>query len=116
MQTPWHRAKARKSQRQEKRLGQLPNSRTQPNSGRGRFLKRDARIFGNFLTEARTTDAQSYRIEKKEFQDLTKQAARQPPGCLPLMALEIDGLRLWVIREVDGEEILARLALAEIEE
>lgn len=113
METPWHRARHRKSQQQERRLGKLPNSRTQPNSGRGKFLKRDARIFGNFFVEARHTEADSYTIKKKEFHDLTKQAHRQPPGCLPMMEIEMGNLRLWVIRGVDGEQLLERLQLLE---
>lgn len=68
-------------------------------------MKRDARVFGHFLVEARTTDAKSYRISKDEFLDIQKQAIRQPPGCLPAMSLDIDGLRLFVIREDDAEEM-----------
>lgn len=113
MESPWQRARNRKSQKQEERLGKKPNSRKQPNSGRGRFLKRDARIYGHFLTEARTTDKGSYTIQKKEFQDLTAQATRQPPGCLPLMAVEISGLRLVVVREKDFDDVQERLMLLE---
>lgn len=113
MDKPWKRAKHRQSQLQERRLGKKPNSRQQPNSGRGRFRKRDAITYGHFLTEARTTNADSYTIKKKEFQDLTGQAIRQPPGCLPLMAVEISGLRLVVVRETDFDDLNERLMLLE---
>ena len=114
MEPPWKRAnRHRKSQKQEQELGRLPESRQQPNSGRGRFAKRDARVRRNFLVEARTTDSQSYTISKKEFKDIERQAIRTPPGCLPAMQVTIDGLRLWVMRDQDFQDREDRLMLLE---
>jgi len=109
VETPWHRARHHKSEAQEKRLGNKPNSKRQPNSGRGRFAKRDGRLFGHYLVEARQTDAKSYTIKEDEFRDIEKQARLAPPGCRPAMALEIGKLRLIVTLESDWDDDQARL-------
>lgn len=109
MQTPWQRARHRSSQKQEQRNGEFQGSSRQPNSGRGRFGKRDNRMFDEFLVETRHTDAGSYTIQKKEFQDVEKQAIRNPPGCLPAMQPDIDGLQLWVMRLNDFDEMFREL-------
>lgn len=109
--TPWDEARShQKSQRQERRIADLPDGKKQVNSGRQWHSKRDVRL-GGFLVEARTTDAQSYRVEKKEFETITRQAVGTPPGCLPAMFIEIDGLRLVVTREQDFEFLRVRAGL-----
>jgi hypothetical protein len=109
MDTPWQRARHRKSEKQERRNAEFQGSSRQPNSGRGRFRKRDNRMFDEFLVETRHTDAGSYTIQKQEFQDITKQAIKSSPGCLPAMQPDIDGLQLWVRRLSDFDEMFAEL-------
>jgi hypothetical protein len=94
-ETPWARAKKTKSQRQEERLAKMEGGRPQVNSGRLWRWKRDA-ILHNFLIEARTTDKESYRIEKKEFQQMRKDAMQTPPGLLPAMQIDMGDVHLMV--------------------
>jgi len=62
-----------------------------------------------FLVEGRITDSGSYRVERKEFLELRKQAYQSPPGLLPMMRLDIAGLRLVVIEEKDMDEMQTRM-------
>lgn len=95
-ETPWARAKKTKSQRQEERFGDMQGGRKQVNSGRFWRSKRDA-VLHNFLVEARTTDAGSYRVEKKEFYSIKKEGLQTPPGLLPAMQLDLGELHLFVL-------------------
>ena len=94
-ETPWARAKKTKSQKQEERLGKMEGGQPQVNSGRFWRWKRDAKLH-NFLIEARTTDAESYTIKKREFLDMRKEALQTPPGLLPAMQVDIQELHLIV--------------------
>ena len=118
METPWQRAKGKtKSQRQEDRLGRMDGGKKQTNSGRFWRWKRDA-ILHNFLIEARTTDAGSYRISRSEFLDIRYNARQTPPGLLPAMQVDLGDLHLMVteltafqdaqMRILELEELLAR--------
>lgn len=100
METPWDRARKTKSQAQEERLGQLPGGKKGNNSGRIWRWKRDGTI-RDFLIEARTTDANSYRVEYKEFKDIEREAMQTPPGLRPGMQVDIRDLKLMVVRESD---------------
>jgi hypothetical protein len=82
------------------------------NSGRFWQWKRDGRI-GNFLIEARTTEAKSYRIEESEFHDLRKQALMEPGGLLPAMQVTINDLDLMVIELAVFSDMNARLLYLE---
>lgn len=62
-----------------------------------------------FLVEGRITDSGSYRVERKEFLELRKQAYQSPPGLLPMFRLDIAGLRLVVIEEKDMDEMQTRM-------
>lgn len=108
METPWTRAKATRSELQEKRLGSKQGGSRQVNSGRFWRFKRDAKNY-NFLVEARTTENASYRIEKSEWLDIRKQGFQTPPGLLPAMNLEIQDLRLMVIEEDQFDAIIVEL-------
>lgn len=111
--TPWEQATANKrSQRQEKKLGKLPDATKQINSGRTWFSKRDVRL-GGFLVEARTTMARTYSIDRREFEQLTRQAFGSPPGQLPALQVDFEGestLSLFVMRLEDHLEREARIA------
>lgn len=95
IETPWQRAKKTKSQKQEERLGKMPGGKKQINSGRFWRSKRDARLH-NFLIEARTTEAGSYRVERAEFLSIRKEALQTPPGLLPGMQIDLGDLHLIV--------------------
>ena len=73
----------------------MPGGRQQVNSGRHWRWKRDA-ILHNFLIEARTTDAGSYRVERAEFLGIRRQARHTPPGLLPAMQIDLGDLHLMV--------------------
>lgn len=81
MKTPWQQINdQRKAARQERGLAKLEGGSKQVNSGRSWFSKRDVRLNG-FLIEARTTEKGSYRLDKDEFDQVTKDAlATHPTG------------------------------------
>lgn len=99
LQTPWSRARKRRSKAQEERLSALPGGQTGVNSGRLWRWRRDGRI-RNFLVECRTNEkptVRSYRIEYDEFQEIRQDAAKTPPGLLPAMQIDILDLKLMVV-------------------
>ena len=116
LQTPWKKAREKQAyQRQEERLAASPGARAQVNSGRYWFSKRDVRKNG-FLIEARTTQAKSYSISAEEWDKLTNESFTQPPGLLPAMQIDLQGSRLWVMRQEDFDyfQIMYTSALDEI--
>lgn len=96
METPWTRARKTKSELQEQRIGQMEGGKKQNNSGRIWRWKRD-NVLHSFLIEARTTTDGSYRIDKKEFLQIRRQAFQTPPGLLPGMQIDIQELQLITI-------------------
>lgn len=112
IETPWVRAKKTKSQKQEERLGKMEGGQKQNNSGRFWRWKRDARLH-NFLIEARTTDAGSYKIDKKEFQAIRREAMQTPPGLLPGMQIDMGDLYLIVIELSAFHDLSMRLLALE---
>lgn len=97
---PWSRARKRRSQSQEIRNGKLHGGSKQPNSGRIWRFKRDNKLW-HFLIESRTNEkpgADTYRISRKEFLQIEKEAFQTPPGLLPGMQVDIQELQLIVIR------------------
>jgi hypothetical protein len=96
METPWTRARKTKNELQESRLGNMEGGKKQVNSGRFWRWKRDG-ILHSFLIEARTTKDGSYRIEKKEFLQIRRQAFQTPPGLLAGMQIDIQDLQLIAI-------------------
>lgn len=114
METPWSRAKSnRANQEQERRLGQMPEGKQQPNSGRLWRWKRDG-IVWNFLVEARTTKAGSYSINRKEFGVIRREAITTPPGLKPAMQIDLTDLSLWVMELADWEAVYTRLIELEV--
>jgi len=107
-ETPWARAKDKRSQKQEKRISEMEGGAPQVNSGRLWRWKRDARLH-NFLIEARTTDKESYRIEKREFLQMRKDALQTPPGLLPGMQIDIQELHLMVVELNAFQELSLRV-------
>jgi hypothetical protein len=116
--TPWKQATSNKrSQRQEKRLSDLPGDKKQVNSGRHWHSKRDVRLNG-FLVEARTTENKSYSLQRDEFDKITNDALSTPPGQLPALQIDFERvqgetLSLMVVRLKDHLEREARIAVLE---
>lgn len=79
------------------------------NSGRTSWRwKRDGKL-REFLIEARTTDAGSYSISKKEFLHIKREALKTPPGLLPGMQIDIQELQLLAIEVTAFEDLFAEL-------
>lgn len=81
----------------------MEGGRKQVNSGRLWRWKRDA-VLHEFLIEARTTKNRSYRIEKDEFLQIEREAKQTPPGLLPGMQIDIQGLQLITTRLSDFQD------------
>jgi len=95
MDTPWTRAKKARHELQEQRIGRMEGGARQNNSGRIWRWHRDNTLH-NFLVEARTTKADSYRIDRKEFHNIRKEGFQTPPGLLAAMQIDFHDLHLMV--------------------
>jgi hypothetical protein len=96
-ETPWDRARKTRSQLQEERLGNTEGGSKQLNSGRTSWRsKRDA-VYREFLVEARSTESGSYTVKAEEWRNLRKEAFQTPPGCLPMIQVELQELTLAVV-------------------
>src|SRR4051812_19158106 len=117
METPWVRARKRRSQSQEERNGKIPGGSKQINSGRIWRFKRDNKLY-DFLVESRTNEkpsVKSYRIEKDEFLQIENEAFATPPGLLPAMQVDIQDLQLMVIRFTHFQQLLKTIIDQEAE-
>jgi len=111
MEAPWEKPLKPRHRQQEERISQT-GGRTHPASGRIWRFKRDGTLF-DFLIEARHTDSGSYRVDKSELDQITKEANMTPPGCHPGMQIEF-GHEEWILiplqtfREIYNELVNAR--------
>jgi hypothetical protein len=112
MNTPWSRARKLRTAQQEKKLGQMEGGSQQINSGRFWHSRRDAKLF-DFLIEARTTEAESYRIQKEEWIQIRKDALREPLGLKPAIQITIGDLDLVVIELDHFQDMNIRLVALE---
>ena len=97
MDTPWSRARKTASERQERRIAQLPGGSRQVNSGRTLWQsKRDNKLM-EFLVEARTTTHGSYSLSRDEFMQVKKEAHASPPGFMPAFQIDIQDLSVICI-------------------
>jgi hypothetical protein len=112
--TPWDRARKRRSELQEERLGQMPGGQKQVNSGRFWRWKRDG-ILWEFLIEARDTTSGSYSIKREEFLSIKREALATPPGLLAGMQIDIQDLSLVAIETKEFQGLCMRLAELEAE-
>jgi hypothetical protein len=112
MKTPWTQAREKRHVKQEKRLDELHEGKKGVNSGRHWRWKRDGKM-GAYLIECRDTQHRSFSISYDEFQTITKEAHKTPPGLLPAMQVDILDLSLFVMRLVDHEDREMRLAALE---
>ena len=111
---PWEKAKKQRYQKQEERLNELHGGSKGVNSGRHWRWKRDGKL-GAYLIECRDTQKRSYSVSYDEFQSITREAHKTPPGLLPAMQVDILDLSLFVMRLVDHEDREMRLAALEAE-
>lgn len=88
-----------KDRRAEERLAKVSGGQRVSNSGRGRH-KGDVRHNG-WLYDHKDTDNDSYSVTKSAFAKITRDAIATPPGVMPALVLNINGLRLVVMRESD---------------
>ena len=117
LETPWTRARKRRSQKQEERIGSISGGSKQPNSGRIWRFKRDAKLF-NFLVECRTNERQgadSYRVSRTEFLKIEQEAFQTPPGLLPAVQIDIQELQLILIRLTAFQQLQQRILELEAE-
>lgn len=108
METPWSRARKQRHELQENRIGRTPGGEKSVNSGRIWRWKRDGKLH-EFLVEARTTQAESYRIERKEFLNIRREALQTLPGLLPSMQIDIRELSLLLIQLKDFNDLYSEL-------
>jgi hypothetical protein len=96
----------KRSRRQEKSTAADLGGKVQPGSGniRNAYLKEDV-ISSDFLVQAKTTEASSYRITKKEFEQTEKRALFLLRSPLWRVTIQ-DELDLAIIRWSDLQQIL----------
>jgi hypothetical protein len=112
MKTPWKKHGLSYAD-QEKRTASKPGARAQVNSGRTWSGLRDVKQrspVAHVLIDNKTTDAQSYRIEKGDWLELKRDSNRTPPGCLPALQVDISGLALIVLEDGHYDAILEYIA------
>lgn len=102
MKTPWKKDTTPKYAKQEARTAKKPGARAQLNSGRTwsglRDVRRKVRSF-SFLIDNKTTDDKGYRITEDDWLKFARDARRTPPGCHPMLQLDIRSVRLVVLEE-----------------
>ncbi len=109
MALPWKPNQQQAYEKQERRLAKKPNSRPQLNSGRtwsGRGDVKENTASGTMLIDAKDrTESKSYRLTEEEWTDLKLMANKTPPGCNPMLALNLGQHRLIIIEESMWDEI-----------
>jgi hypothetical protein len=88
----------RRSRRQERRIANRVQGRTQPASGATPWRKQDVRQ-SDFLIEAKFTDRGSYSIKASEWERMRRNALLD--GRRPMLVVELQGRRLVVMEEDD---------------
>ena len=118
MKIPWGRTPLPEYARQERRTAGKVGARAQINSGRTWSSLRDVlqrSPVAHVLIDNKTTGSDSYRITKPEWSKLKRDANRTPPGCLPALQLDINGLSLMVIEDGHYDAIISYIAELEKE-
>jgi len=105
MTVPWNKGRRPEYLKDEIRQAKRPGARRQINSGRLWFSLRDViekTKVGTLLIDNKTGKdgpLKSYRITEKEWDEIHRDANRTPPGCHPVLRLNIGRYRLMVIEE-----------------
>jgi len=111
MKTPWKKDTTPAYASAEKRQAKRPGARAQINSGRLWHSLRDVverSVVGHLLIDNKTgKDGPliSYRITQHDWYDLKRDANRTPPGCHPVLRLDIGPYKLMVIEEDLWDEV-----------
>ena len=96
----------------------MPGTRKQPNSGRQWNLKGDRKgvrsIVKGFLIDNKTTEAQSYKIEKVDWEKYKRMAQREQ-GQHPMLQIDIQDLALTVIETQTWNDIVLQMIALEEE-
>ena len=117
LETPWQRGRKKsRSKEQEERTSRMRGARPQVNSGRIWSSLRDNTLttfVGSFLIDNKTTERanESFRIERKKWLELRRDANRTPPGCLPGLQVDLQDVHLLVV-EVAAWEAVERYVIA----
>lgn len=107
MQKPWKSSKKKGYEIQETRLSKKDGARPQLNSGRTWSGRGDVR-HGTMLIDAKDhSNSKSYRITESEWENLKSMAQKTPPGCLPMLQLDVGKFHLVVIDESLWDELNA---------
>jgi hypothetical protein len=109
MKSPWKRATETRSVLQERRTAEKPGARAQINSGRTWSSLRDVRMdspIGRLLIDNKDTEGESYTIKRSDFKAMKRDANRTPPGCHPMLQIDIQDLRLMLFEEALWDEIV----------
>ncbi len=88
----------KRADRQEKGIAKRLGGKQQPRSGAGPWRKHDVDQ-GDFLIEAKYTDAKSMTIKLADWEILRRRARTE--GKLPMYHIEMGGRRLVVTEEGD---------------
>ena len=111
--SPWERAKKSRSLRQEERTARKRGARKQPNSGRTWHSKGDVTLdsfLGKLLIDNKTNEKpenKSYRLDKDDWLVLRRISNRTPPGCHPVLQVDLQEIHLMVFEESLWDEIVS---------
>jgi len=111
MTVPWNKDRTPNYLKAEKEQAKRKGARAQINSGRLWFSLRDViekTVLGNLLIDNKTgRDGPliSYRVTQYDWHDLKRDANRTPPGCHPVLRLNIGPYKLMVIEEDLWDEV-----------
>lgn len=114
MPLPWKSNDQKRYEKQEARVSRKEGAKPQLNSGRTWSAKGDVKQIspaGNMLIDCKDhSESKSYRITEDEWTKLKSMANGTPPGCLPMLQLDVGQHHLVVIDESLWDEINERLA------
>lgn len=115
MSAPWNTRSKPAYVEQERRESKRKGARPQLNSGRVWSGLRDViqnTVVGRLLIDCKTGargPLKSYRITEKEWRQFHRDANRTPPGCHPVLKVDIGPYRLVTIEDSLWDEILEEL-------
>ena len=110
MRAPWKAKSTPAYLEQERKEAKKPGARLQVNSGRTWSGLRDVirqSVVGALLIDCKTGangPLKSYRLTEDEWRDLRRDANRTPPGCYPVLRIDIGPYKLMVIEDEMWEE------------
>ena len=110
---PWKPSSKKGYEIQEKRLAKKKDSRPQLNSGRtwsGRGDVKQNSPIGHMLIDAKDhSRSKSYRVTAEAWATLKSMAYKTPPGCQPMLQVDVGSHSLVIIEESLWDSICERL-------